>query len=134
MKKIYIIFFSFVITSCAARISYLGSSSVPTQQVDVYVDESSIIKKYDVIGKGYPAVRLLNQHNINKLQNNSIEVAKAKGADAVIIKDYYIPYSGTSIQTTSKADSVGRGIIAVSNTNIQSTSTTAFTIYFLKYK
>lgn len=133
MKKIYIFISSVLIISCATRINYLGSTSSPTKQVDVYVNEGTIKKKYDIVGKGFIS-GLSGSKNIKKIQQRSIATAKANGADAVFIQDYYIPNSGTSIQTTAKVDSIGKGISAVSNTNIHPTGTSGFTIQFLKYK
>ncbi len=134
MKKCYTPLIVLLLTSCGMRINYLGATSTPTQHVDVYVNEGAIKKNYDIVGKGFVAGGIASMNDVNKTQRKSIEIAKANGADAVFFKDYYIPNTGTSIQTTSKVDSIGKGVVAVSNTNIHPTATSGFSIYFLKYK
>jgi hypothetical protein len=133
MKKIY--FYSSLIllfSSCSPRINYVGGTSEPTSQVDVFVDEGAIKKDYDIIGKGY--VHGLAIHlRIEKVQSKAIEKARKKGADAVLIQDYYIPNTGTSVSSTARKDSVGKGVVTIRNTNIQSTGDSGFNIYFLKY-
>ncbi len=134
MKKIYMALFSSLVfhAACSTRVNYLGSTYSPTRQIDVYVHEPSINMQYEIIGKGYLSGYSFN--HLKKLQKKSIEVAKAKGANAVLIQDQYIPKPGGSIQTTSKVDSVVKGTIAVLHTNIYPTETSDFIIYFLKYK
>lgn len=137
MKKIYflssiILFFA----SCATRINYLGSSYAPTSDVDVFVTEDAIEKNYDVVGKGYVKLAYYTRFNgkAEKIQRLVVDKAKEKGVDAVLIKEYYVPNTGTSINTISRSDSIAKGMITIGNVQIQSTGSGGFTIEFLKYR
>jgi hypothetical protein len=133
MKQIY--FFSSLIllfSSCTLGIKYVGSASAPTSHVDVFVDKGSIKKSYEVVGKGY-VDGIANSSRAEKIQSKAIEKAMKKGADAVLIQDYYVPNTGTSINTVLRSDSIAKGKVIVGNTSIQATGTGGFTIHFLKY-
>lgn len=133
MQKIY--FFSFIIllfSSCSPAINYIGSTNAPTSHVDVFVNDATIKKNYDIVGKGYVHEITFNKR-IEKIQKRAIEKAMNKGADAVLIQDYYVPNTGTSINTTMRSDSLNKGLITVGNTTVQSTGSSGFNIYFLKY-
>jgi hypothetical protein len=120
MKKIYspyllILFFS----ACTpAKVSYVGSTNTPTQKVDVFVDESAIKRKYEVIGKGYVEPNWRGQLQQERILEKAIEKAKKNGADAVFFKETYIVTSGSNISTQSRADSVGKSLITNSNTAV----------------
>ena len=129
MKQIY--FFSSLIllfASCSPRINYLGSTSEPTSQVDVFVDEGAIKKGYDIIGKGYVDARIPGRNVTAKIQAKAIEKARKTGADAILIQDY-VPNAGSPVNTTSKKDTKPDVIV----NNIKQADDNAFIIYFLKY-
>ncbi len=133
MKKIYVLLFPVLAASCATHVKYLGASYKPTTQVDVFVDKASIKRGYDIMGKGYEASAFIAP-NITAVQKKAVKVAKNKGADAVFFEEYFVVDKGLAINTVSTADSVGKGIVAVSNTTVNPTSSTGYKIYFLKYK
>jgi hypothetical protein len=134
MKKIYSLsFLILLITSCAPRIKYLGNSYAPTSQVDVFVSEDAIKKNYDIVGKGYVQHGGLYKKKIEKIQSKAVEKAKQRGVDGVLIQEYYVPNTGTSISSVSRSDSLFKGLITIGNTQIQSTGSGGFTIQFLKY-
>lgn len=118
--------------SCTTRITYIGSSSKPTQQVDVFVDESSVKKQYEIVGKGYTHTGLFTK--VEMIQTKAVAQAKKKGANAVLIKDYYIPNTGAAINSITRTDSVGRGAISIGSATVQQTGSSGFTVLFLKYK
>ena len=133
MQKIY--FFSSIIllfTSCSPSINYIGSSNVPTSHIDVYVNEAAIKKNYDIVGKGY-VYGITFSKGAEKIQKKAIEKAMKKGADAVLIEDYFVPNTGTLINTTMRSDSLNKSLITSGNTTVQSTGFSGFNIYFLKY-
>ncbi len=100
MKKIYFLYFIILlIASCAPRIKYLGNSYSPTSQVDVFVSEDAIKKNYGIVGKGYVQNGGLYKQRIEKIQNKAVEKAKQKGVDGVLIQEYYVPNTGTSISS-----------------------------------
>jgi hypothetical protein len=132
MKLLYtaLLFFA---SSCATRLHYIGNSFTPSRQVDVFVDPSSIAKPYTIVGKGYIKEGVGSPNYIKRIQPLAINKAKQKGADAVLIQDYYTP-GAADLHTLLRTDSVGRGTVTVGNTTVQQASFQNFTVLFLKYK
>jgi hypothetical protein len=131
MKKHYYLPLLLLLGSCASSLNYVGNSYTPTNQVDVYVDESAIRKAYEIVGKGY--VRNGNLANPERIQKKAIRKAQQKGADAVLLKDYFVP-AVTGIQTTNHRDSSGRTITTNQNAVIPVAASTEIIVLFLKYK
>ncbi len=132
MNKIYFLLLIILLSSCTTTINYLGNSYTPTRNPDLYVTEKSIDRPYKIVGKGYPRFRLFG-HSPEKIQRKALEKAKKKGADAVLIQDYYIPNTGTNINSFYRSDSLGKGLITVGNSTVSSMGSSGFTIFFLKY-
>ena len=132
MNKIYFSFSIILISSCTTTINYLGNSYTPTKDPDLYVTEKSIDRPYKIVGKGYPRFRFFG-HSPEKIQHKALEKAKKKGADAVIIQDYYIPNTGASINSFYRSDSLGKGLITVGNSTVTNTGSSGFIIFFIKY-
>ncbi len=114
--------------SCGPTISYLGSSYGPTQTVDVFVEENAIAKSYTVIGKGY--VNYYRNGVPESLQAKAVSKAREKGADAILIKDYFIPVSTTGLGVAGLHDTVGRAMLALA----PQTASSGVMIVFLKYQ
>ena len=130
MRKLYfyaVLLFSFI--SCT-RINYVGSSYKPTDKVEVFVDEGAIRKKYDIVGKGYITYAGV-EPSPETVQSKAVQKAREKGADAVLIKDYYTPVS--NVNTTVRTDSTQKGVITVENTTMRQNSSPEFVVLFLKY-
>jgi hypothetical protein len=68
------------ITACSP--SYLGKTYEPTQKVDIYMDPADIKKAYTIMGNTETEVLL---KSTERTQQDLIEVAKAKGADGIIL-------------------------------------------------
>ena len=127
MRKIYTPLTLLLFASCT-QVNYLGSSYSETQNVDVFVTESSVKKPFDVIGKGYVRHTLGPIPRVETIQRKAVEKARSNGANAVVIEDYYLVDKTSSILTT---DSLKRTrILNDGNPAISS----GFTILFLKYK
>lgn len=124
-----------VFCSCGSHLNYLGSSYAPSKNVDVYVDASAIKHPYTIIGKGYMeyGVGGTVKNRIDKMQTKAIEKAKAKGADAILFQDYYIKENGASVQTVTKADSVGKSLVSVQTGSVSPVVSSRTDILFLKY-
>jgi hypothetical protein len=129
MRKLYTILFATTLFSCGTRVNYLGTSYAPTKNVDVYVSQAAVKKPFDVIGKGYVQQQLASSESVEVIQRKAVEKAKLKGADAVIIEDYYLVNKTSSV--TTSIDSLKKTSMT-SNTNPVVSS--GFTILFLKYK
>jgi hypothetical protein len=130
MNKFYLFFLVLIFSSCTTSIRYIGQSFPETDHVDVFINESSIKRPFDYIGKGF----LGYFKNPVKIQQKSEKLARKKGADAVLILDYYIPDNGTLVNTVFRTDSVNRAAVTTSSTTIQPIGYKEFYIYFLKYQ
>jgi hypothetical protein len=120
MKNFYIIcFVAIIISSCsAAKFRYVGSKYSPVQKVDVYVDERSIKKQYDIVGKGYVEPNWMHKLDQEKMLEMAIEKAKKNGADAIFFKETFIPTPGTTVNTHTQTDTLGKSVITSSNTSV----------------
>ncbi|HTM93685.1 MAG TPA: hypothetical protein VL095_14790 [Flavisolibacter sp.] len=97
MIKLYSLLLSVLLSSCfAPALNYLGSSYTPTKDVDVYVDVAAIKKRYTIMGKSYFEMSAF--FTLEQVQQAAIEKAKEKGADAILIRDYFTQEGG-SVQT-----------------------------------
>ena len=134
MIKYYSIFL-ITLYSCGSRLNYLGSSYAPSKKVDVYVDAAAIKRPYTIVGKGYMeyGVGAYSKSRIEKMQAKAVEKAKSKGADAILFQDYYVKENGASVQTLTKADSVGKSLVSVQTGSISPIISSKTDILFLKY-
>lgn len=135
MKSFYLLpFLLFAASSCTTRLHYVGNSYQSAGNVDVFVDGSTIGKPYTIMGKGYIQQGVYSLNYITRIQPLAVAKAKQKGADAVLIQDFYVSAAETGLRTTLRTDSLGSGTVSVGNTVIDRTSGQAFTVLFLKYK
>jgi|SRR5215216_3505664 len=134
MFKYYsFLFISFLFFSCGARLNYLGSSSAPTKNVDVFVDAASIKRPYTIVGKGYMDGITLSKSAIERMQKKALQKAREKGADAILFQDFYITENGTSVNSVSKSDSVGKSLVTIQSGRLSPVVTSKTDILFLKY-
>jgi hypothetical protein len=134
MFKIYFILLSTVVASCSlTRINYLGSSYAPTQKVDVFVDAAAVKRSFTVIGKSSVDIIRLTAANFEKLQERAVEKAKEKGANAILFQDLYLIENGSTTQTVSTSDSVGKSLVSVKTGVISPTVSSRKDILYLKY-
>ena len=131
MKTIYFLLITIFLFSCSAGLRYTGTEFPQTKHVDVYVTESAIDKPFTYIGRGYLTIGTVNPERI---QRKSVQKAKEKGADAILIYDYDIPGAGTYINSSFRSDSVGRSVITTGNASVQQVISQGFAIYFIRYK
>lgn len=128
MRKLYSPLFLILFTACGTQVRYLGSNYSVTESVDVFVTQSSVKKPFEIIGKGYIQHRVGPEPSVEIIQRKAVEKAKANGANAVVIEDYFLVDNTSSIST--RADSLKRIKVAETNPAISS----GFTILFLRYK
>ena len=134
MKYIYTsLVLSSIFTSCAMRIDYLGGVSTPANNVDVYVDPSAIKRPYTIIGKGYPSQFGTMFKSTDKLQRKATEIARKKGANAILFQDYYVQHEGTNFYSATRVDSVGKGVVTTTSGSVSPTVSTGRNILFLRY-
>jgi hypothetical protein len=131
MNKIYFSIF-IIFSSCTTTIDYIGNSYAPTQKPDLYVSGESIERPYKIVGKGYAHLRAFGR-SPESIQQKILDKAKAKGADAVLVQDYYLPNADANVSSYYRSDSLGKGLITTGNSSISSSGNLAYTILFLKY-
>ena len=125
MNKIYLLSLTIFISSCVPTVRYVGQTLTPTTKVDVYVTRESIKKSFEFIGRGY--VRGTSSvPNPEAIQRLSINIAKSKGADAILITDHYIITSRTF-------GVVGIDTTATNLSRVRHEPGQEFSIYFIKY-
>ena len=127
MNKIYLVILMVSFSSCLPHINYLGNSYPATKTPDFYVDEKSIGKPYKVIGKDPNRFGL---STLKTLQKKAIEKAKTKGADAVLVQDYF-PIA--NIGASYHSDLTGKGVSEKSTLSAGDNADVQFIILFLKY-
>src|SRR4030095_9989035 len=133
MYKIYSFFLVVLFSSCLPKISYLGSSYAPTKEPDFFVDETSIERPYKIIGKGYP--ERFGSLFRETMQKKALDKAKTKGADAVLIQDYFIYSDVGNIHSVYHSDSSGKGLHTTGSPVFRTDYLGApqFIVLFLKY-
>jgi len=132
MYKIYSCL-AILLSSCLPKINYLGNSYLPTTDPDFFVDERSIERPYKIIGKGYP--ERVGSLFLETMQRKAIDKAKSKGADAVLIQDYFVPNYFTNAHPIHQVDTLGRQSIITETSTIRAVHSDypQFIIFFLKY-
>lgn len=133
MLKLYSLFISVLFLASCGGVSYLGNSFNKTTHVDVYVDQGAIKKSFTIIGKGYEKYVPYGRHNIEKLQAKAVQKAKQKGADAILFQDYYLVQPGTTINTTTRTDTLDKAVVTTGNTYVGPVLSSGRHILFLKY-
>ena len=129
MRKLYFPLLLISLVSCGTQVNYLGTTYPSTKNVDVFVDQASVKKPFDVIGKGYIKRNIGPEISVEAIQRKAVEKAKINGANAVVIEDYYLVDKTSSI--TKQIDS-SRNLTQTSNINPAVTS--GFSILFIRYK
>ena len=133
MYKIYLLILVSFLFSCGMRLNYLGTSSSPTENVDVYVDQNAIKKSYTIVGKGYVEGISVSKKSIEIMQKKAIRKAKEKGADAILFQDHYIIDNNPAIAGIARTDSTGSALINIQNTRVSPVVSSKTDILFLKY-
>ena len=129
MKKLYLPLGFVFMTSCGTQVNYLGSSHPETTAVDVFVSQSAVKQPYELIGKGYVERHVGLPASVEKIQRKAVKKAKLKGANAVVIEDYFLIDKTSGI--TTQIDSSKSLILPVT---ISPTVGSGLTILFLRYK
>ena len=129
MRKLYFPLFLILLASCGTQVNYLGTTYPSTKNVDVFVDQASVKKPFDVIGKGYIKRNIGPEISVEAIQRKAVEKAKINGANAVVIEDYYLVDKTSSI--TKQIDSSWN---LTHTANIKPAVTSGFSILFIRYK
>lgn len=137
MHKLYVLLISCSTLACSPmRINYIGNTTAPTEQVDVYVTETSIKQPYTIVGRGFMDAgswAVFNRRLQETMQKKAIEKARKVGADAVLFQEYILVAPGSNINTVYKTDTLQKGVVTVGNTTIGPNLSSGMNIFFLKY-
>lgn len=120
-----------------AHLDYVGETYAPTTAVQVYYTEANVPRAYQVMGEVLATANLFVSSR--KIQEQMIEKARAKGADAVVLlgMEHYKTGESTnySESTTASQDKKGRTHVSTSgssNTNVEEAK--KIRALFIKYK
>jgi len=86
MRKLCFPLLLILLVSCGTQVNYLGTTYPSTKNVDVFVDQASVKKPFDVIGKGYIKRNIGPEVSVETIQRKAVEKAKINGANAVVIE------------------------------------------------
>ena len=129
MYMLYILLISILFTSCSTKIRYIGKALPPTKSIEVFISEQSIKRPFEYIGKGYLGYR----KNPKKIQQQAEKIGLQKGADAVLITDYFISNPGNNITNPYSPDSTIQHLLSIQNTVGTAYLTNEYRILYLKY-
>ena len=129
MSKIYILPVIILIFSCSTKVRYIGQSFTPSKNIDVFISAQSIKHPFIYIGKGYLGYR----KNPKKIQQYAEKIGLQKGADAVLIIDYFISNPGNNITNAYSPDSTIQHLLSIQNTVGTAYLTNEYLILYLKY-
>jgi len=136
MNKLYCVVLA-ALGSCSSHLNYIGSTQSKTTQVDVYVAESAIKKPYSIIGKGILNNRTLDP-SPERIQQKAIALAKQKGADAILMNDYFInvqsSHNNSTVGGRFPSDSNSKASITTSIHSVSFSPDRIVDVYFLKYE
>ena len=100
------------------------------------MDERAVDRPYTVIGRGYaetvgawPYSRMPE-----KIQAKAIATARKNGADAILFRDVLWLGNGTSINSSSRTDSLPGAVVTTSSTHIGPVNGRETEILFLKFR
>jgi hypothetical protein len=71
-----------LLLSACTTFDYVGRSYTPTVQVDLYLDPTDIDRPYEVMDMA----QVKAPSNFEKLQERTLQEARQKGADAVLVE------------------------------------------------
>ena len=120
-------------TSCATKISYVGTKATPTVTTDVYVAEKSIQRPYKIMGKGFLKPGSFDRNFEETMQRKSVKQTKKIGADAVLFLDFAVQHPVETLNSVIRTDSIAKGSYSVGQITLSPTISYGFTILFLKY-
>lgn len=137
MKELrYVIFFiaSIVsLASCGVSTHYVGKSYAPTSTVDIYMEWRDIPVDYEVMGyaEGTP-------DGLSTVENAQIkleELARMKGADAIVFEGIETRYSNPVLETTEKTEkNIDGGYTKKITTEEKIQQTATLKVTFIKFK
>ncbi len=122
-----------VLAVSCAHIDYVGKSYPPTTRVDLFFTEEEVTHPYEVMGKVIATGG--DDVSAEKMQDQIMEKAQKKGADAVVITglDRYKTGESTNYSETTEEKKPGK-TTTTGGSSTGSKNEKEITALFLKYK
>lgn len=120
----------FLMTSCI-QANYIGRNYPPTTNVDLFFAENEVSKPHETMG--LVTVKGGNFISTEKLQQKMIDVAKAKGADAVLIESMDEVTIGTSSSGSNNMTTNRNNTYSSNSFYTRDDKQTVLKVKFLKY-
>jgi len=122
-----------LLAGACAHVDYVGKTYPPTTKVEVFFSEEDVVEPYEIMGR---VVATANDIvSSEKIQDQIMEKAQKKGADAVVITGLERHKSGETTNYRETTREKRRGVTTTSGgSTTQSEHEKAVTALFLKYK
>ena len=122
-----------LLAGACAHVDYVGKSYPPTTKVEIFFSEEDVVEPYEIMGRvvatGDEVV------SAEKMQDQIMEKAQKKGADAVVITGLERYKSGETTNYTETTKEKKPGVTTTSGgSSTQSDTKKEITALFLKYK
>lgn len=102
MKHVFCFISLILFVSCGVQTQYVGKSYTPTLKTDIYMGWNEVVGNYETIG--YVDATPSGFNTIEDAQKKIEELAKAKGADAIVFDGVEIGYTPPVLETTEKVE------------------------------
>ena len=122
-----------LLAGACAHVDYVGKSYPPTTKVEVFFTEEDVVEPYVIMGRVVATAS--DMVSSEKIQDQIMEKAQKKGADAVVITglDRYKSGETTNYRETTKQRRSG-GTTTSGGSTTQAEHEKSVTALFLKYK
>jgi hypothetical protein len=122
-----------LLAGACAHVDYVGKSYPPTAKVEIFFAEEDVIEPYEIMGRVVATADEIV--SAEKMQDQIMEKAQKKGADAVVITGLERYKSGETTNYTETTKEKRRGVTTTSGgSSTESNSKKEVTALFLKYK
>lgn len=122
-----------LLAGACAHVDYVGKSYTPTTKVEIFFAEEDVIEPYEIMGRVVATADEIV--SAEKMQDQIMEKAQKKGADAVVITGLERYKSGETTSYTETTKERKRGVTTTSGgSSTQSDSKKEVTALFLKYR
>ncbi|MDD4515922.1 hypothetical protein [Massilibacteroides sp.] len=137
MKKLKLLFCITTIvslfSSCGVSTQYIGKSYSPTSNVDVFMIWEDVPGDYEVMG--YVDATPIGLSGIEDAQKKVEEVARIKGADAIVFEGIQESYSNPTLETTEKREkNADGGYTKTTQTTETVQKISTLKVTFIKYR
>jgi hypothetical protein len=121
------------LAGACAHVDYVGKSYPPTSKVEIFFAEEDVVEPYEIMGRVVATADEIV--SAEKMQDQIMEKAQKKGADAVVITGLDRYKSGETTNYTETTKEKKSGVTTTSGgSSTESENKKEITALFLKYK